>query len=42
MHMAFLNWGFKNLQWYSMTTKTPETQVFREFFHARKQVLAFF
>lgn len=21
MHMAFLNWGFKNLQWYSMTRK---------------------
>ena len=26
----------------SPPTKTPETQVFREFFHARKQVLALF
>ena len=42
MHMAFLSRGFKNLQWYSMTTKTPETPVFREFFHVRKQVLALF
>lgn len=40
--MTFLSRGFKNLQWYSMTTKTPETPVFREFFHARKQALALF
>ena len=38
MHMAFLSRGFKNLQWYSMTTKTPETPVFRELFHARKSL----
>ena len=24
MHMAFLSRGFKNLQWYSMTKKTPQ------------------
>lgn len=22
MHMAFLNWGFKNLQWYGMTLQS--------------------
>ena len=32
MHMRFLSRRFKNLQWYGMTTKTPETPVFREFF----------
>ena len=42
MHMRFLSRGFKNLQWYSMTTKTPETPVFREFFCAQKQALALF
>lgn len=42
MHMRFLSRGFKNLQWYSMTTKTPETPVFRELFYAQKQVLALF
>ena len=36
MHMAFLSRGFKNLQWYSMTTKTPETPVFRELFSCPK------
>lgn len=40
--MTFLSRGFKNLQWYSMTTKTPETPVFREFFCAQKQALALF
>ena len=30
----------KNLQRHDMTAKTPETPVFREFFHARKQFLA--
>ena len=30
--MTFLSRGFENLQWYSMTAKTPETQVFRELF----------
>lgn len=40
--MTFLSRGFKNLQWYSMTTKAPETPVFREFFHARKRALALF
>lgn len=39
--MTFLSRGFKNLQWYSMTDKAPETPVFRELCHARKQVLAF-
>lgn len=32
MHMKFLSRGFKNLQWYGMTTKAPETPVFRELF----------
>lgn len=32
MHMAFLSRGFKNLQWYGMTTKAPETPVFWELF----------
>ena len=30
--MAFLSRGFKNLQWYGMTTKAPETPVFWELF----------
>ena len=42
MHMRFLSRGFKNLQWYGMTDKAPETPVFRELCHARKQVLALF
>ena len=34
--MRFLSRRFKNLQWYGMTTKTPETPVFREFFSCPK------
>lgn len=30
--MRFLSRGFKNLQWYGMTTKAPETPVFWELF----------
>ena len=27
MHMRFLSRGFKNLQWYGMTTKNPVTML---------------